>query len=224
MAIGWLSRCSASFVLVLLFATSLNISSVPQRLFDDGNLFLALNLNSGLPRRSTSVASSTSWKLQASIYLAKVSFSALYLLLLAGDVSFNPGPVKDPCTISSEGCRSNHRAIQCDGCDKWHLAKSLNMGADEYFSLATNESSTWMCFTCLFPGINCLDDSNCSTTTQQQSDNNDFHSDVRMLRGFKIAHLNVNRLVNKLDYVEEFVHKHSFDILTLSHTCPIHTN
>ena len=92
MAIGWLSRCSASLVLVLLFATSLNISSVPERLFDDGNLFLALNLNSasfpgrnsGLPRRSTRIASSPSWKLQASIYLANVSLSASYLLLLAG--------------------------------------------------------------------------------------------------------------------------------------------
>ena len=127
MAIGWLSRCSASLVLVLLFATSLNISSVPERLFDDGNLFLALNLNSasfpgrnsGLPRRSTRIASSPSWKLQASIYLANVSLSASYLLLLAGDVSSNPGPVKDPCAICSKGCRSNQRAIQCDGCDKW---------------------------------------------------------------------------------------------------------
>ena len=197
MAVGWLSRCSAFLVLVSLFATSLNISSVPERLFDE-NLFLALNplnsasfrgRNSGLPRRSTSVASSPSWKLQASIYLANVSLSASYLLLLAGDVSSKPGPVKDPCTICSKGCRSNQRAIQCDGCDKWHHATCLNMGADEYYSLATNESSTWMCFTCLFPGINCLDDSNCSTTNQQQSDNNDFLSDVRMLRGFKIAHL-----------------------------------
>ena len=226
MAIGWLSRCSASLVLVLLFATSLNISSVPERLFDDGNLFLALNLNSasfpgrnsGLPRRSTRIASSPSWKLQAPIYLANVSLSASYLLLLAGDVSSNPGPVKDPCAICSKGCRSNQRAIQCDGCDKWHHAKCLNMGVDEYYSLATNESSTWMCFTCLFPGIDCLDDSYCNTTTQQRSDNNDFHSDVRMLRGFKIAHLNVNRLVNKLDHVKELVHKHSFDILTLSET------
>ena len=84
MAVGWFSRCSASLVLVLLFATSLNIPSVPERLFDDGDLFLALNLNSasfpglnsGLPRRSTSVASSPSWKLQASSYLANVSLSA----------------------------------------------------------------------------------------------------------------------------------------------------
>ena len=75
-----------------------------------------------------------------------------------------------------------------------------------------------MCFTCLFPGINCLDDSNCSTTAQQQSDNNEFHSDICMLRGFKIAHLNVNRVVNKLDHVKELVHKHSFDILVLSET------
>lgn len=111
------------------------------------NLFLALNLNSvsfpgrnsGLPRHSTSVASSPSWKLQASIYLANICPSALYLLLLAGDVSSNPGPMKDPCTICFKGCRSNQRAIQCDGCDKWHYAKCLNMGADEYFFLATND-------------------------------------------------------------------------------------
>ena len=125
MAVGWLSRCSASLVLILLFATSLNMSSVPERPFDDGNLFLALNSNSasfpgrnsGLPRRSASVASSPSWKLQASIYLANVSLSASYLLLLAGDVSSNPGPVKDLCTICSKGCRSNQRA-GCKLCSK----------------------------------------------------------------------------------------------------------
>ena len=51
----------------------------------------------------------------------------------------------------------------------------------------------------------------------QAEDFND-QPEIRLLRGFKIAHLNVNRLVNKLDLVKELVHKHSFDILTLSET------
>lgn len=34
-----------------------------------------------------------------------------------------------------------------------------------------------------------------------------------MLWGFKIVYLNVNCLVNKFDYVKEFVYKYFFDIL-----------
>ena len=139
--------------IMIMMTTILFLSSLTFSQLQDSLPATSPGRNSGLPRRSTSVASSPSWKLQASIYLANVSLSASYLLLLAGDVSSNPGPVKDPCTICSKGCHSNQRAIQCDGCDKWHHAKCLNMGADEYYSLATNESSTWMCFTCLFPGI-----------------------------------------------------------------------
>ena len=56
-----------------------------------------------------------------------------------------------------------------------------------------------MCFTCLFPGI--------YVWIILIADNNDFHCDVRMLRGFKIAHR-----------LKELVHKHPFDILTLSET------
>ena len=201
------------------------MSFVSKTSLGDEHLFLALNLNSanfpgrnsGLPRRSTTVSSPPSCKLQASIYLVNISLSAAYLVLLAGDVSSNPGPVRYPCGICSKGCRSNQKAVQCDGCDKWHHAKCTNMGIDEYQYLAMNESSTWMCSTCLIPGTECMDDSNCSPNLQLP-DNIDMHSEIRMLRGFKIAHLNVNRLVNKLDLVKELIRKHSFDILTLSET------
>ena len=42
--------------------------------------------------------------------------------------------------------------------------------------------------------------------------------EIRMLRGFKVGHLNVNRLFNKLDSVKELIDKYSFDILALSET------
>ena len=155
-------------------AMSLNMSSAAQSLLSDENLFLALKLNSanfpgrnsGLPRRSTGVPSPPSCKLQGSIYLANISLSAAFLVLLAGDVSSNPGPVNYPCGICSKGCRSNQKAVQCDGCDKWHHTKCMNMGSDEYQSLAINESSSWMCFSCLFPGTECMNDSNCGPNHQ----------------------------------------------------------
>ena len=142
------------------------LHSSPRLTFASQSFFLLFYINpwnehwneivsGGMPQRNLLLHlpahTMPSWKLQASIYLANISLSALYLLLLAGDVNSNPGPIKDPCSICSKGCPSNQRAIQCDGCDKWHHAKCGNMGADEYFSLATNESSTWMCFNCLFP-------------------------------------------------------------------------
>lgn len=66
------------------------------------------------------------------------------MVLLSGDVSSNPGPVKDPCAVCSKGCRSNQKAVQCDECNKWYHAKCMNMGFDEYHSLVINESSNWM--------------------------------------------------------------------------------
>ena len=41
---------------------------------------------------------------------------------------------------------------------------------------------------------------------------------VRLLRGLKIAHLNVNRLVNKLDGVRKLMSTNIFDVLALSDT------
>ena len=119
MAVNCLSRSRASLVLILLLTPLLHLSYEPQKLLSDGNMFVALKLNatlfpgrkSGLPRHSTGLASSPSWKLQASFYMANISLSASYLVLLAGDVSSNPGPVKDPCVICCKGCRSNQKAL-----------------------------------------------------------------------------------------------------------------
>ena len=41
---------------------------------------------------------------------------------------------------------------------------------------------------------------------------------IHLLRGLKIAHLNVNRLVNKIDSIKELLSIYSFDILALTET------
>ena len=92
----------------------------------------------------------------------------------------------------------------------------------EYKNL-TDPSSSWICMTCICPlSAYSFDGSKSIDNTDQTMDTckNSFDGEpeIRMLRGFKIAHLNINRIVNKLDHVKELVQKYSFDILTLSET------
>ncbi|CAB3984748.1 Hypothetical predicted protein [Paramuricea clavata] len=46
----------------------------------------------------------------------------------------------------------------------------------------------------------------------------DQEPDIRLRRGLKIAHLNVNRLICKFDEIKKLIEKHSFDFLALSET------
>lgn len=159
----------------MLLAISLHISHVPEHLENQGNVFVDLKLNSisypghnsGLPRQSRVVSTEPSLKFQSCIYLANIGLSASLVVLLSGDVSLNPGLVKDPCAVCLNGCRSNQKTVQCYECNKLYHTKCMNMGFDEYHSLVINESSTWMCFTCLFPGVNSLNYSSSSNLTLQ---------------------------------------------------------
>ena len=42
-------------------------------------------------------------KLQAGLKLLNISLAASFLVVLAGDVSLNPGPETDPCALCSKG-------------------------------------------------------------------------------------------------------------------------
>ncbi|XP_066018906.1 uncharacterized protein [Pocillopora verrucosa] len=75
---------------------------------------------------------------------------ATYMVLLAGDIQENPGPVTDACAVCTKGCRKNQMAIQCDSCDKWFHAKCISMKRTEYDKLC-EPSLAWECITCLSP-------------------------------------------------------------------------
>ena len=49
--------------------------------------------------------------------------NGFWLLLLAGDVELNPGPVRFPCTVCQKPVKCNQRGIQCSICDNWTHAK-----------------------------------------------------------------------------------------------------
>ena len=155
-------------------------------------------------------------KLQTGLKLLNMSLAAS-LVVLAGDVSLNPGPIKDPCVLCAKGCRANQKAVQCDDCDRWFHAKCMNMNHREYLDVS-NSTANWCCTDCLFPGPFSPTNSDCNMKTTASNDSNDPDPEVHLVRGFKIAHLNINRLINKMDDVRELMSTHVFDVLALSET------
>ena len=57
----------------------------------------------------------------------------IYLLLfVCGDISLNPGSVKNPCGKCSRPLAKNHRAVQCEACYYWLLIKCEGIFRAEY--------------------------------------------------------------------------------------------
>ena len=135
--------------------------------------------------------------------------------MLSGDVNLNRGPVKYPCFLRNKGCRSNQNAIQCDDCDNWYHVKCIGMKNCEYSDLVSDPMICIMCICSLpshLPDMD--DDSRRSSSTLHETNN----PEIRMLRGFKVGYLNINRLFNRLHGVKELIDNYSFDILALSET------
>ena len=68
------------------------------------------------------------------------------LLLLGGDISTNPGPVRFPCVECKRPVARNQRGIECDSCELWTHAKCIEMSISEHESLTEDE--TWLCSKC----------------------------------------------------------------------------
>lgn len=94
------SSCSRSIILLI---TTLGLSvHGSDTTTSHSNLFLALKLasktfpgrNCGLARSSRESQTPTCLKLRSSILLTKSTFAASYLIMLAGDISSNPGSLQ----------------------------------------------------------------------------------------------------------------------------------
>ena len=53
-------------------------------------------------------------------------FNFTLILLLSGDVSTNPGPIRHPCVGCGRPVKCNQQALMCDFCDKWVHRKCTN--------------------------------------------------------------------------------------------------
>ena len=92
------------------------------------------------------------------------------LLMIAGDISSNPGPVQYPCAVCSRPVAKNHRALLCDGCCKWcHIGPRCGkIKPNEYEILKELNSFDRTCPACQRRTDTVLDEhaQNLETTTE----------------------------------------------------------
>ena len=84
--------------------------------------------------------------------------SSIYRILLTGHTSLNPGPVMWPCSICGKAVAINHRAIQCDICDKWcHIGSKCGDVSLKNYEKRMNDSINslrWCCPPCTNQNLN----------------------------------------------------------------------
>ena len=149
-----------------------------------------------------------------------------FLIILSGDVSLNPGPVRHPCSSCLKPVAKNHRAILCDNCDLWAHIKCENISTKIYAEMAnSNKQLNFICSSCIlnqlpFPeGFMINEEENQVTSTQKDfSFLDDDMDELKNTRGLKIAHLNTNGLLSKLDYLKIMLNGTFFDIFAVSET------
>ncbi|CAG2210856.1 unnamed protein product [Mytilus edulis] len=152
------------------------------------------------------------------------------LLLLSGDVSLNPGPVKFPCGTCEKGVRKNQRAIQCDDCNVWFHLKCIDLPLNEYELLGSTTDS-WFCKICYLPDFsdsyfidfneesNAPNDSLSSNSTSGV--NKLLFQDLRETRrlhpkNFIAAYVNINSLRYKFDEVKDLLTDNIVDLLMIA--------
>ena len=147
-------------------------------------------------------------------------------LLSAGDVQPNPGPVQCPCGICGKGVRRNQRGIACDGCDKWHHAKCIDMTTAEYIQLS-NSTDYWHCRQCVLPQFtdSFFDSSSSSSSpgSEQYEHSYDIFQELDSVRmscpkNIMISHLNINSVRYKFHELSDLFNRSLVDILFISET------
>ena len=81
-----------------------------------------------------------------------IQVTIILLLLIAGNINPNPGPIKYPCGTCGKSCRSNQRSIQCDTCDIWTHWKCVSSNIQEYYRLSSSDEE-WSCHSCALPNF-----------------------------------------------------------------------
>lgn len=74
----------------------------------------------------------------------------MIILIISGDISLNPGPVKNPCGLCHRPVAKNHRAIYmiyCESCYCWWHIKCANITPTDY-KMWGNTDDPWVCPEC----------------------------------------------------------------------------
>ena len=146
------------------------------------------------------------------------------------DISLNHGPVKNPCGKCNRPVAKNHRAVQCEACYYWLHIKCESISPAEYISLC-GDDDPWTCKDC--SGFHFTDSffeydeniespSNKLNHSTNSADTAIFDQLTRSRRKypkrFLCAHLNINSLRHKFDYIKELLIKNTVDVLFIAET------
>ena len=140
-------------------------------------------------------------------------------VILSGDVQENPGPVNNPCSVCGRAVAKNHRALECDKCQKWcHIGnKCGKVPLKTYKELTVKDHFQWTYPRCIhetydnpMPDIGDIDLDNSAAFEELKTKTGN--------RGVKIAHINVNGLLSKLPQIEIFLLECNLDVLAITET------
>ena len=90
------------------------------------------------------------------IQFGKKDYSDIYIsvLLIAGDVATNPGPIRCPCKVCGNTVRRNEKGVNCCLCWAWFHRQCIAMAEAYYEKQSTYELLQWRCDECKGSSIN----------------------------------------------------------------------
>ena len=148
-----------------------------------------------------------------------------WLLLLAGDVEQNPGPVRYPCTVCKQPVRCNQRGIECTRCENWSHVRCCGVSVDEYEKISANENELWYCPGCLACELPFIDATLSSISSGDGLVNAEGSDDLQQLPklfessgNVLFCHLNIRSLVSKLDELQVIIEGCKGLVLGISET------
>ena len=143
------------------------------------------------------------------------SMASYYVILLCGDVAFNPGPIRWPCTVCGKCIKSNHKALLCDLCDKWSHILCGGVSEIRYRELSeATEDFNWHCPSCLFEQLPCFNLSNSNI----HDDLSDIHPVYSPSRSLLCLCFNARGIISKRLDLVVLLEEHHPDIVVITET------
>jgi exonuclease III len=149
-------------------------------------------------------------------------------MIISGDISVNPGPVKHPCGGCQRPVAKTHRAVQCDVCYYWWHIKCANISPATYTDMCGSDDP-WVCNECnsfrfsesFFDKSICVDmDSDNKNENENVDDIFDELKDIKKKHPNKFicSYININSFRNKFCFIKDLLISNTCDMLTSAET------
>ena len=155
--------------------------------------------------------------------------STVKQIILAGDVSENPGPVPTqvgqihPCSVCTKTVTARHRAVLCDTCQLWRHIKCGSISAKAYSKMMKTLDLVWVCPTCTNGNSSLSRSGPSQQEGQPESGDNGIEAYAKLKQeikgpGISMAHINIPGLVKNLSEVKILLQYTQIDLPALTET------